>query len=417
MLSAEEGESSTKEAISTRPFIGTFKFRESHKKEVFGCAFNQFIKWPNTQIAAAVGGNFVHIYEFPETPHKINKLFDLPFSSDYEELFYSVAWCRDGDEVKVVAGGDSGLLYVWDFAEKKLERTLTGCNNHINDIRTCPTTSTLIAMCSNDLTARIFDVRAATCLFVLAGRTSHHQRIFSVDWAPNGSHVVTVSEDHLILNWDLSTSEAKEHLEACLKDLDDGKEIRDFEHYKGNQLLENARGIVNPDKKALFIVNPSHRINSLHHQCIDCVRTIAAGPNRDQVYHFTKSVVSKCHIRCWRFGSHDDRVEKPSDGEPCVSHVELFRKNIPIGEISFNKFAVDPQRKWLVSGGDTGTLHFFDMRDFEGTASKFDIEVPLNMPRQVDFCDGGHIIFVVGNKECMCRLDRVKPDEEDPKDT
>ena len=64
-----------------------------------------------------------------------------------------------------------------------------------------PIDDTLLATCSEDDTCRIWDVAQCKQLFCLQG---HSEAVFSVNFSPNGSHLLTSGSDGKILIWDLS---------------------------------------------------------------------------------------------------------------------------------------------------------------------------------------------------------------------
>ena len=64
-----------------------------------------------------------------------------------------------------------------------------------------PIDDTLLASCSEDDTCRIWDVAQCKQLFCLQG---HSEAVFSVNFLPNDSYLLTSGCDGKILIWDVS---------------------------------------------------------------------------------------------------------------------------------------------------------------------------------------------------------------------
>lgn len=63
-----------------------------------------------------------------------------------------------------------------------------------------PVDDTLLATCSEDATCRLWDVEQGQELFCLDG---HAEAVYSVEFSPDGTHVVSSGSDGKILIWDL----------------------------------------------------------------------------------------------------------------------------------------------------------------------------------------------------------------------
>lgn len=93
----------------------------------------------------------------------------------------------------------------------------------VNDVRTCPSNSNLVACASKDSTVRIFHIRNNACLVVMGGLNTHNDQVLSVDWAATGDYVLSCGFDHQIMKWDLSVDHVKKHLDAACKALEFGQ--------------------------------------------------------------------------------------------------------------------------------------------------------------------------------------------------
>ncbi|CAL2039689.1 unnamed protein product [Caenorhabditis brenneri] len=386
-----------------KPFIVTYHLLEKNGYNYFGAAFNQFVKWPQNPIAAVVAGDLVKVYEFPvnEAKMKLIKSEKYQFKFTENQAFWAVAWCCLGaDQYKIVAGCESGRLFVIDFTTMEIEKDFNDCGGAITDIRTSPITPSLVAVSSDDKAVRIFDIRATAALIICGGARFHQDRVQSVDWTPDGKEVVSSGIDHRVMCWDLSTKRVQDHLEYCAGFLDQGLEIEPTNEYAGNGRLEQARRVFNPKGYTLFILSPSHSITNLHHDGVF--------RKNHRNYLLSKACGKESAISFWRFGTYGDVKENLEDGEPATSHVKIGAKSLKGGFEWFCKFGVDPLRKYIGVGGRGGHLQFHDLQNWEQEEPALSIKFKTKAIRQVVFSDQGRIVLVTGDGGFLCRLDRVQ---------
>uniref|UniRef100_A0A1I7TUU6 WD_REPEATS_REGION domain-containing protein n=1 Tax=Caenorhabditis tropicalis TaxID=1561998 RepID=A0A1I7TUU6_9PELO len=376
------------------PFVGTHRSVEKPAPNLYGCAFNQFIESRRLQCAAAVGGAYIFIYYFPK--NRINKSYTLKLEQPYKEDLYQVTWCLDNHDFKIVAGGETGKLYVIDYDEMDIDRELIGTGGSINEIRTSPVNPTMIAVASADTAIRVFDIRSPTCLLILGGRRGHRDSVLSLDWSPDGMRLMTGSFDHRVMMWDLSGEIVQRHFKICQYDLKSDGKIRKFNFYFGDRRLQAARRVFDLEDHSMYIVTPMRLVDNLHFDSVDCVRFYGD-------YCFSRSAGHDSHIRFWRFGAHEQ--EKIGSGV-----VKMVQKQVPFGHPWFSKFAVDPCNQFLATGGHGGIMHIYDMTDNTLEPMRTCVVGKKEgMTRQVAFSNDGHFIFAVGDCGSIARMNRVDP--------
>lgn len=407
--------SNTRRSVAKKPgnaFIGTFRTVENHKQNLYGCAFNQYLNWPTTPVAAAVGGTRICLYEFPANEPTIIPIKAVNFKFEYDEELFTVAWCSLPENMhRVVFGGETGTMYVMDPVRMEIERHLKGCGDNVNDIRASPINPTLIVAASKDLSVRIFDIRNSACLLICGGMEMVPvANTLSADWTPDGKKILSCGFDHRVSGWDLSSERIQDHLKRCAEAINEGKEPEAHSEYNARDISVQHHGdVLNLKDYCLIINQPTNLISDLHFDYVDCIRPIEAGEENKRLYYLTKGCGDERKIYCWRFGTYDGSKENQTPGEPSTTHALMFAKDVDEGFAWFSKFAIDPLRKWIVVGGGDGTLQFLSLCDDKKEEAIFSLGLSDSVIRQVDFCAEGRIIFVVGDGGLACRLDRSEP--------
>ena len=106
------------------------------------------------------------------------------------------------DVFRGIEAGDCSLR-LWDVAKKKCLRVLSGHSGAVTEIEFSPDGS-LIVSGSQDKTIKIWDVASGNCLRTLSG---HRGGVSSVAFSPDGSRVASASWDESVKLWDPATGE------------------------------------------------------------------------------------------------------------------------------------------------------------------------------------------------------------------
>ncbi|CAP28149.1 Protein CBG08298 [Caenorhabditis briggsae] len=390
------------------PFIGSTRLYEKSIGTFYGCAFNPFVSKDENPIAAAVGNDCIKIFSFPPYQPEILKLASIQL--DNKDSLYTVTWCYDDEEDsqnphKIVTGGESGVIYVIDAATSSLDLQLVGHMDGVNDIRTSPKNPALIATASKDVTIRIFHIRAQTCLLILGGHQAHLDSVISVDWSHDASKLFSCGHDHRVVGWDLTQKPVESHLRECMSRVKHIAKLRSVRAYK-NEMQRELEKLYNIDGHSLIFCRPSHVITNVHYGTVDCVRTIQLN---NQNYILSRSCGGDNHISLWRLGKMN-RSETVVEEGFRTDHFLIAKKKLTDAEIWFGKFEMEPNKKrWLSTIGDSGTVHFYDMRNQLNDEPFMTIKANPKgvMTRQVAFSPNGQIVFAVGDGGFACRIDRV----------
>jgi WD40 repeat protein/serine/threonine protein kinase len=103
--------------------------------------------------------------------------------------------------------GDPGVRYMVARSlatVEPLDLTLAGHNGNVNAAAWSPD-GTRVVTASDDDTARVWDASSGRLLFTLAG---HTQPLWSASFSPDGSHIATASSDGTARLWDARTGQA-----------------------------------------------------------------------------------------------------------------------------------------------------------------------------------------------------------------
>ncbi|EFP00804.1 hypothetical protein CRE_21129 [Caenorhabditis remanei] len=357
----------------TKPFLGTAHLFEDGYVNLFGCSVNPFLEEYEDQLGVAVGGPNIHIYRMPVLEPKLE--LAAAGELDEEEDLYTVAWCYDKGENshKIATGGVSGVVYIVDAASMEVQRQLLGAGNAINDIKTCPTDSEIIAAASADRTIRIYHIKEPTCLILIGGRFSHHDsivsiRVFSFLWHSRSQPT--------FVNFEGKNS-------------------------KTRFLFSDLEG------HTMLIKKPENSINDVHFDCVDSLRVV---DYKEKAYVISKSTGHGRKICFWRIGTFGQETEMVHRDEISTSHTKIAEMSIDDGYPWFGKIDVDVTGKWLAAPGDSGNIHLYNLKNRNERKAFLDLKVPDmkdTMIRQVMFSPNGRLLFVVGDAGFVARIDRV----------
>ncbi|EGT58631.1 hypothetical protein CAEBREN_29779 [Caenorhabditis brenneri] len=371
------------EDYDEQPFILSATVQTEHKSSNYGCAFNPYADDPNEdQLVATVGGEYLHVFHCPPETNHLVPLKAWHFPTDNQpkeggkqltEQLFSVSWAADSyedrngrSELRLVAGGQLGKLYVVDYGTMAHCNTLHCTGGEINEIRVSPANSDLIAVASSDMALRIFHIRNSACLVVIGGPKCHQGNILTVDWHYKGDYIISAGIDHRAIRWDLAAPPVKKHIDRICEALKSGEQNQ-FEPVQptNDKELEAAyaKSQQHPGGAKASSTRSTFQTqwpNDIHFNAVDCVRVLS-GVDRIM----SKSVDST--LTLWRFGPpmHQQvnpvpqRIDAPETCTTVLQTRDLGDADPPF----FIKFDIDPRRRWIACPGREGSVSFYDMRN------------------------------------------------------
>lgn len=420
------------------PFQETARIEVSSSPDLFGCAFNPYADPEDDQMVAIAGADGINVYNIPLDTNRIDHVWGCSFGKvpkhNKSESLYTVAWAYDTFEAehgrnpyKLVTGGAGSHLYVIDFKTKAIENHLLSFGGEINDIRVCPSNSNIVATACSDESVRIHHIRNQSPLITCGGLRTHMGAILSVDWHSSGDYIVSCGFDHQILKWDLSVNPAKGWLDKACEELARGQRniyfqpgvddetaapeaVKMKKPSQGDDRKDIAASLHAPTGNYMELFTPVAICSDLHSDYVDCIRML---PGSD--LFASKATGSDRHINIAKFGL-PAAIKQFKDRVPCLEP-ELAQTNIKwfknsTGESWFVKFAVDPQRRWIVSGSN-GRVSFFDMRKrdtYEDHSCVHHFTPSHYAIRHVDFSPCGRLLVGCTDYGIIFRVDRVSSD-------
>lgn len=425
------------------PFHETARLQMDDKATNYGCAFNQYAGSEDMQLVAICGDGGVHVFHIPMDSNGIKHVWGCSFdksvpqgSDDKVERLFSVAWAYDTCDgiqgkkpYKIVTGGAGGHIYVIDYETAEIDNILRSFGGDINEIRVCPSDSNIIATACADESIRIHHIRNEGALITCGGLRTHKGSILSLDWHSSGDYLVSCGFDHQILKWDLSRDPAKSWLKKACTALEKGQRNIYFqssddvpnrlrfvegmkrlgEHKDDEVIKEIVEASQRPSDNHLEIYTPTAICNDLHNDYIDCIRIL---PGSD--VFVSKSTGYDPHIYVSKFGLPKGIQEFKHRApllEPEFAQTNFTWLVNPTGSQWFIKFAIDPRRRWIVCGGSTGEVHFYDMtekdKEKKHHPAKSIIIPSNNTVRNLDFSTCGRVIIGCTNEGIIFRIDRI----------
>jgi WD40 repeat protein len=114
----------------------------------------------------------------------------------------AVAFSPDGQ--LLATADNNGKIYLWT-TEGSLLRTLKGHTNWIWSVTFCPDGSRLLSS-SEDQTIRLWHVATGQCLQILK---EHSNWVWAVTFSPDGTQFASASNDHTLRLWDAATGQVQ----------------------------------------------------------------------------------------------------------------------------------------------------------------------------------------------------------------
>ncbi|TKR93807.1 hypothetical protein L596_008197 [Steinernema carpocapsae] len=346
---------------------------------LYGCAFNHYLEddWPC--FLAVVGSQKLTIFGENEDG-KLEPIIQYEDPNPDEKLF-AVAWVFDeaNDRHEVVIGGKIGMMRVVDATNGRVWQTLIGHGGAVNEIRKYPRNERIIASASFDLTIRLWNIHFSECLAILGGTDGHTDQVLSIDIEENAEFLISGGMDHSIKVWNIGPGTPT--------------------HRK----IENS---LKPASRRLPVVEckfPWGSSRDIHGNYVDCVRFVGD-------FIFSKSTEKK--IVLWKFGEIREGAAGRGKGlvlETFACHMAFM--NIPDLDMWFMKMDVDPYRKYLAAGTQTGLVRFWALEgELPSKDSTFQVKGngtdTATKLCQTAFSHNGKMVVAVGSGGIVVRLDK-----------
>ncbi|KAL4962295.1 WD repeat protein [Aspergillus stella-maris] len=113
----------------------------------------------------------------------------------------------------LLSGSQDANIRMWDLRDAKQDRGVPTCSSTniyngnsdaIRDIRWSPLDGVLVAAATDSGSIQLWDVRKQTSPVLRI--TAHDRPCYSVDWHPNGKHLVSAGTDKLVKVWEFTTT-------------------------------------------------------------------------------------------------------------------------------------------------------------------------------------------------------------------
>ena len=286
-------------------------------------------RWRN--LFATCSGNAVRIYEARRK--QIPLLLQIYEDEDHEEQFYCITWTYNADENHewwVCAAGKKGIVRVINAQKAKVERTLIGHGEAINDLKMHPKDPSLLITASKDESLRLWNLRTGSTVAVFAGLKGHRGEVVHVDFSSDGSKFASCGIDNSVRIWDVYLNEKiVEAIKESHKIADLG--VKDtYVYYDETGTRQRSKV---PISQFPFFVT-----RKVHKHYVDCVMWVG-----DLL--LSKSV----HNRMFLWEPESDRESLAS---PACEYTLLEEYVLDVCNVWFIRFAMDRSRRLVACGND-----------------------------------------------------------------
>ncbi len=233
--------------------------------------------------------------------------------SDYSRAAIS----PDGKRVVTVFSepGFSSNIWIWDVEEREILATLAGHTSSVNDVAFSPDGSRIVTA-SDDGTAKVWDAETETEQLDLVG---HSMTVYRAAFSPGGGQIVTASSDDAARVWDANT----------------GTEVATF---PSDRWLDHVA--LSPDgSRLLTTTDDSGQIWN-----VETAEPLAALDGR-------VDGVSKAP-----FSPDGTRIVGVSSGKAKIWNAETGRELFALPDVSYAVFHPDGRRLLTVAKDNTGRL-------------------------------------------------------------
>jgi WD40 repeat protein len=161
-----------------------------------------------THVFATCNDSTVRVYKAVKGSKPIQlQIYQDP---NQDEVFFSVSWTFNVNgncEWWLAAAGKRGVLRILNVSQCRVEHTLIGHGESINDVKTHPRDPALLLTASKDESLRLWNLRTKSTVAVFAGLRGHRGEVLYADFHHTGKRFASCGIDNSIRIWEIDSDE------------------------------------------------------------------------------------------------------------------------------------------------------------------------------------------------------------------
>ena len=290
----------------------------------------KFAKWRN--LFATCNANYVRVYE--AIPQKKPRLLHIYEDANHEEQFYCISWTYNvtGEhEWWLCAAGKKGVLRVINVQRGKLQDSLIGHGEAINDMKVHPRDPALVLTASKDESLRLWNLRVGITVAIFAGLKGHRGEVVHTDFNRDGSKFASCGIDNSVRIWDFYENE------PVVSAIKESHHIADLGGYHGTHVYHEKNG-TRKKFKVPIAQFPFFVTRKVHKHYVDCVQWVGD-------ILLSKSV----HNRMFLWEPEHDRDSLAS---PATEYTLLEEYVLEVCNVWYIRFALSRNKRLVACGND-----------------------------------------------------------------